>query len=158
MGNVLIIKDADFSAVAVGKVPALVDISDQVERSSTGRMYYQNPQNDFDDAFRYNNTSLAAYNIGIVDIHEYVGKKIYFKNIGANLEGDYRCCFASSINTTFPPVSTDERIQNAVTSVEHLASVTDEYNIYTIPSGTVYLVFNEKLSDIGNAEILVESN
>lgn len=144
MGKTLIIKDADFSANAVEKFPT--DISDNIVRSSKNRMYLHLPQNNFNDCFRYStSTSLQTYNIGMIDIHEYVGKTIYYANVSPNMSSsdDYRACFASAINTDYPPTQT-QNIQNALTCVERV-KVTSNGSLI-VPEGALYFIFNESLN------------
>lgn len=128
-----------------------------------GVMYYQ-------DVFKYfNNTTLSNYGskVVIVDVSNYVGKKIKIKAAHSVVNGAYYAMFTSKLPTGLESLNdlsvhnfpdTNNAVHEDITDMLeyfNISSTNQQTNsiIKTVPSGTVYLVFANQYNYCSSPEV-----
>lgn len=150
MGKSLIIKNADFSANALGNI-GMTDISSECEFSGVGRTYLHYPNTNNLDQFGYSASTMQTTRIGSLDVTQYRGRTIILNIWGLNKSSDFKggawwIAFASSASVSLPWNGTSS-VNNAITAVEHISGLgTGMYNTLTlqVPQTASYLIFRDR--------------
>ena len=106
MGKSLIIKNADFSANALGNI-GMTDITSECEFSGVGRNYLHYPHGNSLEQFGYSTSIYPTTRIASLDVTQYRGRTIILKIWGINKSSDFEggawwIAFASSASVSLP--------------------------------------------------------